>query len=128
MTSLYRNNYFSTPCCRKVTQKEVQSEEEKKKVQEEFRKKQEEILRSQQTLQKLNEKLDNLGKELGSQQAGYDFQDWFYELLDFSEITNRKPYVHAGRQIDGSLTIFGTTYLVELKFTTEQASPSGRSV
>jgi hypothetical protein len=43
-------------------------------------------------------------------------------LLDFSEIPNRKPYVHNGRQIDGSLTISGTTYLVELKFTAEQAS------
>lgn len=52
----------------------------------------------------------------------YKFQDWFYDLLDFSEIPNRKPYVHNGRQIDGSLTISGTTYLVELKFTAEQAS------
>ena len=39
----------------------------------------------------------------------------------FSEIPNRKPYVHGGRQIDGSLTLSGTTYLVELKFTAEQA-------
>ena len=39
-------------------------------------------------------------------------------MLDFSEVPNRKPYVHKGRQIDGSLTVSGTTYLVELKFTT----------
>lgn len=58
---------------------------------------------------------------LGDQKAGYDFQDWFYDLLDFSEITNRKPYVHNGRQIDGSITLSGTTYLIELKFTAEQA-------
>ena len=38
-------------------------------------------------------------------------------MLDFFEIPNRKPYVHKGRQIDGSLTVSGTTYLVELKFT-----------
>jgi len=44
-----------------------------------------------------------------------------YDLLDFSEIPNRKPYVHNGRQIEGSLTVSGTTYLVELKFTSEQA-------
>jgi len=41
--------------------------------------------------------------------------------VDFSEIPNRRPYVHAGRQIDGSLTVSGTTYLVELKFTADQA-------
>ena len=42
-------------------------------------------------------------------------------MLEFSEIPNRKPYVHKGRQIDGSLTVSGTPYLVELKFTTGPA-------
>ncbi len=65
--------------------------------------------------------MNGLGRELGTQDAGYKFQDWFYDLLDFSEIANRKPYVHNGRQIDGSLTVSGTTYLVELKFTADQA-------
>jgi hypothetical protein len=37
-------------------------------------------------------------------------------------VTNRRPYVASGRQIDGSVTVEGTTYLTELKFTTEQAS------
>jgi hypothetical protein len=41
--------------------------------------------------------------------------------MDFSEVTNRRPYVVAGRQIDGSITVSGTTYLVELKFTQAQA-------
>jgi hypothetical protein len=99
----------------------IQSEEEKKKAREAFSKKQQEINRSQKNLQKLSDELNELGKDLGTQQAGYDFQDWFYSLLDFFEISNRKPYVHSGRQIDGSLTLSGTTYLVELKFTTEQA-------
>src|SRR5271157_5542878 len=57
----------------------------------------------------------------GTQGAGYAFQDWFYDLLDFSEITNRRPYISKGRHIDGSLTVSGTTYLIELKFTTDQA-------
>lgn len=102
-------------------QDELQSEEDKQKAREAFRKRQAEVTSSQQSLHKLNERLTSLGKRLGAQQAGYDFQDWFYDLLDFSEIENRKPYIHAGRQIDGSLTLAGTTYLVELKFTTEQA-------
>lgn len=102
-------------------EEEIESEKQKQKAREEFVKRQQEISRSQQSLQKLNERLNELGQRLGSQQAGYDFQDWFFDLLDFSEITNRKPYVHNGRQIDGSLTLAGTTYLVELKFTTDQA-------
>lgn len=102
-------------------QDELQTKEERQKAKEEFLRRQAEVSRSQQSLQKLNERLTELGKRLGEQQAGYDFQSWFYDLLDFSEIENRKPYVHAGRQIDGSLTLAGTTYLVELKFTAEQA-------
>jgi hypothetical protein len=105
-------------------QDELQSEEDKQKARDAFRKRQAEVTSSQQSLHKLNERLTGLGKRLGAQQAGYDFQDWFYDLLDFSEIENRKPYIHAGRQIDGSLTLAGTTYLVELKFTTEQAGAS----
>jgi hypothetical protein len=103
-------------------QDELQSEEEKLKAKQKFAKRQQEVTRSQQTLQELNDRLTELSSKLGSQEAGYKFQDWFYDLLDFSEIPNRKPYVHNGGQIDGSLTISGTTHLVELKFTAEQAS------
>lgn len=102
-------------------EEECQSEEEKREAQKTFFRRQEEVRRSQQTLQQLSNQLNELGKKLGTQQAGYDFQVWFFNLLDFSEIPNRKPYVHEGRQIDGSLTLNGTTYLIELKFTTSQA-------
>ncbi len=102
-------------------QDEIQSDEARQKPRADFQKRQEEVSRSQQTLQRLNEELNDLGKRLGEQRAGYDFQDWFYRLLDFSETANRKPYVHEGRQIDGSVTLAGTTYLVELKFTSSKA-------
>lgn len=105
-------------------EEEIQSEADKQRIREEFRKRQEAVSRSQVSLQKLNEQLNELVGRIGEQQAGYDFQDWFYSLLDFSEIQNRRPYKHAGRQIDGSLTLSGTTYLVELKFTAEQAKPT----
>lgn len=104
-------------------QEEIQTEEERKRARHEFQKKQAEITRSQQTLQRLADRLNELGMRLGQQQAGYDFQTWFYDLLDFSEVQNRRQYVHEGRQIDGSLTLLGTTYLAELKFTTSPASP-----
>lgn len=102
-------------------EEEIADEESKQKARESFLQRQEEITRSQQTLQKLNEQLNELSKELGSPKAGYAFQEWFYDLLNFCEITNRRPYNHAGRQIDGSLTHAGTTCLVELKFTSNQA-------
>jgi len=102
-------------------EEESESEEARQKAREDFKKRQEEVNRSQQSLQKLTEEFNELSKRLGDQRAGYDFQDWFFRLLDFSEISNRKPYVHDGRQIDGSLTLAGTTYLVELKFTASQS-------
>jgi hypothetical protein len=102
-------------------EEELTTEEEKQKAREEFKRKQAEITKSQLSLQNLNDRLNKLGQSLGTQKAGYDFQDWFYDLIDFSEIIKRKPYTHNGRQIDGSITLSGTTYLVELKFTTDQA-------
>jgi hypothetical protein len=102
-------------------QEEIESDETRRKYREQFQKLQEEISRSHKNLQTLSEALNDLGHRIGTQGAGYAFQDWFYDLLDFSEITNRRPYISKGRQIDGSLTVSGTTYLIELKFTTEQA-------
>ncbi|WP_217358256.1 restriction endonuclease [Anabaena sp. UHCC 0187] len=98
-------------------EKEI-SQEESQKLLREYQKK---IAESQQSLEKLNEGLNNLSKELGTQGAGYKFQDWFYDLMRFCEIIHRKPYVQDGRQIDGSITVKDTTYLVELKFTRPQA-------
>lgn len=44
--------------------------------------------------------------------------------MDFFDIVNRRPYLAQGRQIDGSITVLDTTYLVELKFTNGQAVPA----
>ncbi|MCL4266412.1 MAG: hypothetical protein KJ069_24625 [Anaerolineae bacterium] len=96
-------------------EEELQQRRDKEEAQQRFRERQSEVRRSQTDLQILNSRIDELAKKVGSQQAGYDFQDWFFDLLDFSEIVNRRPYWHDGRQIDG------TTYLIELKFTEKQA-------
>lgn len=74
-----------------------------------------------QGLEDLSERIKSLSKELGTQAAGYAFQNWFYDLVAFFEIMHRRPYVSGGRQIDGSITLEGTTYLTELKFTSRQA-------
>lgn len=105
----------------KKQNEEITSEKERKEIQERARKTKERIQRSQTDKSKLQQSLDVLHTEVGTQNGGYAFEGWFYELLDFSEIQNRKPYKVDGRQIDGSMTLDGTTYLVELKFTKKQS-------
>lgn len=74
-------------------------------------------LAAMQTLEKLKSRLDEMATRIGMQDAGYEFEVWFYDLADYFEIECRRPYKTGGRQIDGSITMEGTTYLVELKFT-----------
>ncbi len=106
----------------KVQDEETRSERDREQAKERAREERQKIQRSLTDKTKLQQRLDALHPAVGTQQGGYDFQDWFYDLLDYSEIQNRRPYVTNGRQIDGSLTLDGTTYLVELKFTASQAS------
>lgn len=101
---------------------EVVSEHDRQEAQARLRKLHEETARSRSNLESLDARLKELAQSLGTQQAGYDFQDWFYDLAAHFEVIHRKPYVTAGRQIDGSLTVSGTTYLVETKFTRDQAT------
>ena len=77
-------------------------------------------LASQQSLAKLQDRLGELHQRAGTQQGGYDFEAWFYDLVQLFDTEHRRPYKTNGRQIDGSLTIEGTTYLVELKFTNDR--------
>jgi len=100
---------------------EAGQERDRKAARQRAEEIQEEIRRRTQNLEKLSRRLTELSKELGKQQAGYDFQSWFYDVADYFELVSRRPYVSGGRQIDGSITVDGTTYLVELKFTREQA-------
>ena len=99
----------------------IKSEKERKEAQERARQQREKIQRSLTDISKLQQNLDVLHAKVGTQDGGYEFEKWFYELLDYSEITNRRPYKIDGRQVDGSLTLEGTTYLVELKFTGNQS-------
>ena len=69
----------------------------------------------------LAKELEDLVPMQGTQEGGYKFQEWFFKVADFFEVECRRPYVTGGRQIDGTITIEGTTYLVELKFTASQS-------
>lgn len=105
----------------KQQNEEIKSEKERKEALDRARERRERIQRSLTDKAKLQQRLDEMFSKVGTREGGYEFEDWFYELLDFCEIINRKPYRIDGRQIDGSLTYEGTTYLVELKFTGKQS-------
>ena len=99
---------------------QLASERQRQEARRKFYDLQAQTRASRQTLQSLDDKLRDLAGEIGSASAGKAFEKWFYDLMDFSEITSRRPYKTGGREIDGSVTIGDTTYLVECKFTTDQ--------
>lgn len=100
---------------------EETSHKEKEAIREAALKRKEILRRQSQSLDKLSDRLLALVPSQGTQQGGYDFQIWFYDLVEFYEVPCRRPYVSSGRQIDGTVTVEGTTYLVELKFTQDQS-------
>ncbi len=75
------------------------------------------IRKKQDSFESLKSRLDELVLMLGTQEGGYGFEKWFYDLAVFSEIQAKPSYRDSdGRQIDGSITIDGTTFLIETKF------------
>lgn len=105
----------------KKQDEEIKYEKDREETQQRARVERERIQRSLTDKTKLQQHLDAMHPNVGTQEGGYAFEDWFYQLLDYCEIPNRRPYKTDGRQIDGSLTHEGTTYLVELKFTKDQS-------
>lgn len=97
------------------------AEQQRQESRQRLREAQAKARESQQTLQSLSDRLTELTGDIGTAEAGREFEAWFYSLMQFSEIAARPPYVVDGRQIDGSITIGDTTYLVECKFTAEQS-------
>lgn len=100
---------------------EVRSEREREVAKAKSREERAVIQQQRTSLSALMQRLNDLAPQMGTAPGGYAFQDWFYDLLAFTEIEHRRPYNTGGRQIDGSVTVDGTTYLIELKFTADQA-------
>ena len=70
---------------------------------------------AQQSLEKLQTALNGLATKMGTQEGGYQFERWIYDLAIYFELEARPGYKAAGRQIDGAITIEGTTFLIEAK-------------
>lgn len=73
------------------------------------------------SLAKLQDELIALTSKQGTNEGGFAFEKWFYDLAVFFELQARPSYkAPDGRQIDGAVTLNGgTTFLVETKFTKE---------
>ena len=100
--------------------KQVRDTRERERIRKDAQERQQKATAAKQSLQKLSDSLTELVSKQGTQEGGYAFERWFYDLAGFFEITARPSYKTEGRQIDGSLTLDGTTFLVETKFTSEQ--------
>ena len=97
---------------------QLETEKLRNDIQKKSKDEREKSISESQTLDKFQTKLQDLMKNIGSQGAGYQFENWLYEFATFHDISSRKSYKDKdGRQIDGSLTIDGTTFLLEAKFT-----------
>lgn len=92
----------------------------RKAIREDAARQRAERVASSQDLERLRTSLTKLHLKAGTQEGGYAFESWFYDLVRFFDIEHRRPYTADERQIDGSVTLEGTTYLVELKFTLNQ--------
>lgn len=104
-----------------VQDEKIKSENERQEFQERVRAERQSIQKTLTDRARLQQQLNEMHAIVGTQDGGYKFEYWFYEMLDYCEVPSRRPYKTDGRQIDGSLTHEGTTYLVELKFTKTQS-------
>ena len=102
---------------------EAQVNERAREKREQAHQQRIEVRRSKADRVKLRQELEEMHPQVGTQAGGYAFEAWFYRMLDYYEVTSRRPYKAQGRQIDGALTVDGTTYLVETKFTAGQTTP-----
>jgi len=109
--------------CLNLRKDKLAEERLREELQQEGQKKLAESISKRDSLDELKQRLIDLSTELGTSSGGYKFENWFYDLVAFFEIIARRPYKIHGRQIDGSITVEGTTYLIELKYSKSPSVP-----
>ncbi len=100
---------------------QVRDDKEIQRLKKAAQEEQQKTINARQTLEKLGQKLNELISKQGTQEGGYAFEKWFYKFVTYSEIPARPSYKTDGRQVDGSLTLDGTTFLIETKFTNDKS-------
>lgn len=73
-------------------------------------------------LDMLIKRLAELATHIGEVRFAYEFEKWIYDIAKHYDIASRPSFRgDDGHQIDGSITIDGTTLLVEAKLTREKS-------
>jgi len=110
--------------CVAKKQDERQNEKDKQRRRKDAEERRSREASYQLTQNKLKNELDELAARIGSQKAGYEFEQWIGRLCSLHELDYRSPYKTTdGSQIDGSVTILDVTYLLSLKFTKSPCKP-----
>lgn len=70
---------------------EINTEKERQEALERARSERQRIQRSLTDKTKLQQRLDALHAKVGTQEGGYEFEGWFYELLNYCESPTEAP-------------------------------------
>ena len=62
-------------------------------------------------------RLDAMKDLMGNKEGEFQFSSWFYDLLDFCKIENKRPKIGDNKPIDGTLVHKGLSYMVDSNFT-----------
>jgi len=74
------------------------------------------------TLQEFNIRLVELSQKMDKENSRYLFQEWFFDLLDFFEVDNIRPYVKSGIEAEGKIFLNNNEYLIFLIFSLGRTS------
>lgn len=102
----------------------IQAEIEKrntKLIQDEYLQSIEETKLKKQRRKELLDRFLEIQKDIGSQEAWYNFETLFYDLLNLEDFKYHPPYRNPHEQIDWYFNYEKFDYIVEIKATKEQA-------
>ena len=91
------------------------------KRQKEYEEKLKQLEENRQSLESFKDRLHDLSGRLGEDNAHYQFQKWFFDLMDFFNIANHRAYLYSSEN-DGWIKVDEIQYLISLKFSPGQAS------
>ena len=101
-------------CLASVRASQEESRQRRARAQNERK----QIMTHASSMESIKIEFEELLPRIGSSDAGRAFERWFGRLAEVCDFNYAPPYRDvAGREIDGSITISDTTYLLSLKFT-----------
>lgn len=103
-------------------EEEIYNQKMKQKNHLEFQQQRDNVDNSLKILQDFNVRLTLLSDKITDERSYLSFKEWFFDLMDFYDVQNKRPYYKSGIESEGSISIQGIPYLVWLKFSEGRAS------